>query len=106
MQNSAEKQNSEYLDLYGDYLKSEIVLNENPTLELIKSYFPETCGQERIFKYGDKKIIAQRKFTYKRTGNNMLVKTNFLHILVQREDLKIEAYTHYRETRNNQFKAI
>lgn len=85
-----------------------IELNQNPTLNLIRSYFGPNEEQEISFEYKGRKIIAQRKFTHtgsKATGKMYQVKTNYLHVWVQTNP-ESSTTVHYKECSDGSFEII
>lgn len=95
------------MENYSDLYQNEvIVLNKTPTFELIRSYFSDTDTTERTFDFNGRKVIAQRKFTYKGNSNKMYqIKTNYLHIWIQQK--KYSSTTeHYRECKDGTFTII
>ena len=105
--NTTEKLNKEYLDLYGDALKSVIELgNETPIerdsfLDFIKTFFAKIDAMDRTFTFQGREIYAKRKFTY----SGRVIKTSYLHVWVQVGKHK-DTCLHFREDGKGGWKSI
>lgn len=80
-----------------------IEFEEMPTFETIQSYFTDTNtdGVMKEFSFRGRRILAQRKFTYR----GKVVNTSYLHIWTQ-IGLSKNTMSHWREQKDGSFKTI
>ena len=97
--------NKEYLDLYGDCLKTYVELPATSTFNDIKKQVSTntTIGYQHKIKVGDRFIIAERKYTWQ----GRCAKTAYLHIWhVTGFEGNFRVITHWREQKDGNFKTI
>jgi len=85
-------------------VKSGVIeLKESPSFETIKEHFPKNKEKEITFMYDGKKIVGQRKNTYKgRSGKLQELKTSYLHIWLQTNP-RSSSMVHYKENKDGSF---